>query len=120
MEEKMIRLNGLSLFSSVGLAETYFKDYDIDMKIANELTDVRAKFHKHLYPDCKMVVGDITQTEIKQEIIDDAIQEKVDFVIATPPCQGMSLAGLRKKDDVRNRLFICIRFFRCIESRRFI
>lgn len=103
---KMTKLNGLSLFSSVGLAETYFKDYDIDMKIANELTDVRAKFHKHLYPDCKMIVGDITQTEIKQEIIDEAIHEKVDFVIATPPCQGMSLAGLRRKDDVRNRLIL--------------
>ena len=103
---KMTRLKGLSLFSSVGLAETYFKNYDIDIKIANELTDVRAKFHKHLYPDCKMIVGDITQEKIKQEIIDEAIQEKCDFVIATPPCQGMSLAGLRKKDDVRNRLIL--------------
>ena len=27
-------------------------------------------------------------------------------MIATPPCQGMSLAGLRKKDDVRNRLIL--------------
>ena len=64
----MTRLNGLSLFSSVGLAETYFKDYDIDVKIANELTDVRAKFHKHLYPDCKMVVGDITEGKSNKKL----------------------------------------------------
>lgn len=101
-----MRLNGLSLFSSVGMAETYFCDYDIDMKVANELLEVRAKFHKHLFPDCKMIIGDITEENIKQEIIDSAISAKCDFVIATPPCQGMSSAGLQKKDDSRNRLII--------------
>ena len=43
---------------------------------------------------------------IKKEIIDSAIKLKCDFVIATPPCQGMSSAGLQKKDDARNRLII--------------
>lgn len=101
-----MKLNGLSLFSSVGMAETYFKDFDIDMKVANELLDVRARFHKHLYPSCEMIVGDITDKSIKKKIIKSAIAAKCDFVIATPPCQGMSSAGLQKKDDPRNRLII--------------
>ena len=101
-----MKLNGLSLFSSVGMAETYFSAYDIDVKVANELIETRARFHKHLYPNCKMIVGDITKESIKKEIIDSAIKLKCDFVIATPPCQGMSSAGLQKKDDARNRLII--------------
>lgn len=101
-----MKLIGLSLFSSVGIAETYFNDYDIEVKVANELLDVRARFHKHLYPNCKMITGDITQKEIKHEIITNAIASKCDFIIATPPCQGMSSAGLQKKDDARNRLII--------------
>lgn len=101
-----MKLNGLSLFSSVGLAETYFCEYDIEVMVANEWLETRAKFHKHLYPNCKMIVGDITDKCIKKDIVDSAIAAKCDFVIATPPCQGMSSAGLQKKDDVRNSLII--------------
>lgn len=101
-----MKLYGLSLFSSVGMAETYFDDYDIDVKVANELLEDRAKFHKHLYPDCEMIIGDIKEKSIKSKIIKSAKKNKCDFVIATPPCQGMSSAGLQKKDDPRNRLII--------------
>lgn len=99
-----MELKGLSLFSSVGIAETYFKDYNIKVKVANEFLENRAKFHKHLYPDCEMVTGDITDINIKKDVIALAKKAGCDFIIATPPCQGMSSAGLQKKDDPRNRL----------------
>ena len=40
-----------------------------------------------------MIVGDIKDETIQKQIIDESIKSKVDFIIATPPCQGMSLAG---------------------------
>ena len=101
-----MRLKCLSLFSSVGMAETYFDEYDIEMKVANELLEDRARFHKHLYPDCEMITGDITDRAIKNKIVRLAKEQNCDFIIATPPCQGMSSAGLQKKDDPRNRLII--------------
>ena len=36
--------------------------------------------------------------------LDSKIVEKVDFIIATPPCQGMSVAGNRAEFDERNQL----------------
>lgn len=98
------RLIGLSLFANVGVAEAYFKEIGIDIVIANELIDKRAKFYSDVYPDTHMIVGDITDDEIRSQIVNEAIAKRVDFIIATPPCQGMSVAGNRAEFDERNQL----------------
>ena len=98
------RLIGLSLFANVGIAEAYFKEIGIDIVIANELLEQRAKFYSDVYPDTNMIVGDITDDELRTKIVNEAIAKKVDFIIATPPCQGMSVAGNRAEFDERNQL----------------
>lgn len=100
----MSKLKGLSLFANVGIAEAYLKDIDVDILIANEIDSDRAKFYKELYPDVHMICGDITNDDIRNKIINEAIMKGVDFIIATPPCQGMSEAGLRLEFDPRNQL----------------
>ena len=97
-------MNGLSLFANVGIAETYLKDVGINVVVANELLPERARFYSHLYPTCKMIQGSITDESIKQEIIDSSIRMNVEFVLATPPCQGMSIAGEMNPYDERNSL----------------
>ena len=97
-------LNGLSLFSNVGIAETYFYKYNINICVANEIDPQRAKFYKELYPQCDMICGDITDNKIFNEVIKKSLNNNVDFIIATPPCQGMSTAGKKDPDDVRNNL----------------
>ena len=99
-----MRLNGLSLFSNVGIAEAYFKDVGIDIVLANEIDEKRAKFYQEVYSDAHMICGDITDQTTRGEIIKEAIQKNVEFIIATPPCQGMSEAGLRLEFDPRNQL----------------
>ncbi len=99
-----MKLNGLSLFANVGMAETYLKDVGIEIKVANELLQERADFYNHLYPSTTMIVGDITDDSIYSKVIKKAKEQKVNFIIATPPCQGMSLAGKMDKDDIRNQL----------------
>lgn len=99
-----MRLTGLSLFSNVGMAETYFEKEGIDIVVANELIEKRAKFYRHLYPKTNMICGDITKNNVRSKIIEESINKKVDFIIATPPCQGMSSAGNRNPFDVRNQL----------------
>lgn len=99
-------IKAMSLFANVGIAETYLKSAGIDVVIANEIEPNRVKFYKHLYPKVDTVVGDITTIDIQDKLIQKALKEKIDLIIATPPCQGMSTAGKRENKDPRN-LLIC-------------
>lgn len=100
----MKKFNAVSLFANVGVAEAYLSETGINVAVANEIDPVRAKFYSHLYPETNMIVGDITKEEIQNEIISCCKQNNVDFLIATPPCQGMSLAGKMDPLDQRNQL----------------
>lgn len=99
-------IKAMSLFANVGIAETYLRNAGIDVVIANEIEPDRVQFYKHLYPEVDTVVGDITTDEIQRELVSKAIDENVELIIATPPCQGMSTAGKKDNDDPRNSL-IC-------------
>ena len=98
------RLRGLSLFANVGIAEAYLQEVGVDILIANELIEDRARFYSDIYQGSHMIVGDITNDELRTKIVDEAINKEVDFILATPPCQGMSVAGNRAEFDERNQL----------------
>lgn len=100
----MNRMKGLSLFANVGVAETYLEDCGIDIVLANEIDNKRARFYTHVHPKTEMIIGDITNDNINKTIIEKAQNYGIDFVIATPPCQGMSLAGKMDPNDERNQL----------------
>ena len=97
-------MKALSLFANVGVAEAYLKDIGLDVVVANELEEKRADFYAHLYPECDMVCGDITDEETYRNIIEKAKKQNVEFILATPPCQGMSIAGHNSPYDERNSL----------------
>ena len=104
-----MKLKGLSLFSSAGIAETYYKDIGIDIVIANELIEKRANLYKKLYPTSTMIQGSILDKEVNTKLQEELKKEKIDIIIATPPCQGVSLAGKNKSqqamaNDERNHL----------------
>lgn len=92
------RLKGASMFACAGIGETYFKEAGIDIVVANELLPKRCDFYREMYPETKMITGDITDTAIKNEFI-DSIPKDADFLIATPPCQGISNLGKNKNLD---------------------
>ncbi|MCH5337339.1 MAG: DNA cytosine methyltransferase [Acetatifactor sp.] len=100
----MPKLKGLSLFANVGIAEAYMESIGVDILIANEIEVERARFYQDVYPKTHMVCGDITDDVVRTNVINEAIEKNVDFIIATPPCQGMSEAGLRLEFDPRNQL----------------
>ena len=91
-------IKGASMFSGGGIAETYFEKAGIDIIVANELIERRGKFYQDMYPNSKMIIGDITDDKIKEEFM-DSITDDVKFLIATPPCQGVSALGSNKHLD---------------------
>lgn len=102
-------MKGISLFASAGIAEFGLKNLNIDIVLANELLETRAKAHKFWHPSTYVVQGDITKEEIKQKIIGKLKGVNIDFVLSTPPCQGVSLIGKNKTnsqmlEDKRNYL----------------
>jgi DNA (cytosine-5)-methyltransferase 1 len=100
----MGKIKAMSLFANVGIAETYLKEIGIDVVIANELDHQRVEFYKYLYPSTNMIEGDITNSRVQDKLIELAKREKIDLIMATPPCQGMSTAGKKDKKDIRNLL----------------
>ena len=99
-------LTALSLFANIGISEVYLREKcGIHTIVANELEKKRAEIYSKIYPDTKMIVGDITLEKTKQEIYTHA--KSVDLIIATAPCQSFSPLNANKDvDDPRNFL-IC-------------
>jgi len=100
----MHKIKGLSLFANAGIAEALFSDIGVEILIANEIDKRRASLYSELYKDTEMICGDITNDNIRTTIINKSIKKGINFIIATPPCQGMSEAGKRNVFDERNNL----------------
>jgi len=100
-------LKALSLFSNVGFGELYLKDIGIDVCVANELHKDRCELYKDLHPNTNVICGDITKKPIKDEIYKTCLDEEINLIIATPPCQGMSVANAKRlQGDPRNSLIV--------------
>ena len=80
------RIKAASLFANVGIAETYLSEIGIDVVVANEIDPRRVALYRHLYPETKMIEGDITSPEIKDQVVDYAVKNNVELLLATPPC----------------------------------
>ena len=123
----------ISLFSSAGVGCYGFKLEDFDCVVTNELItrrlDVQRYNHKCKY-ESGYICGDIADNSIK-DILYSQIDlwkkkeniSRIDVVVATPPCQGMSVANHKKSTNeiVRNSLVIeSIKIIKQVNPRFFI
>ena len=104
-----MKIKGMSLFSGGGIGEMSLGKTNVNIVIANELLPKRCEFYKFYNKNTDIVCGDITKKETKDILVDKALKAGVDFIMATPPCQGASLIGKNKdleamKSDFRNYL----------------
>lgn len=111
-------MNAVSLFANIGVAEAYLKDIGINVCVANELIERRAKLYSEIYPETHMICGDINTLSVFEMIVSECLKEKVEILMATPPCQGMSTAGPQSENDIRNSLIIpVIKMIKCINPK---
>lgn len=111
-----MKIKGMSMFSSAGIGELNIHSKNIDFVVANELLEKRAKTYSFFYPNTTMIQGDIRNPKIKEQLLNICKNEKVSFLLATPPCQGLSSVGKNKKQehffkDDRNYLIFEVFYF---------
>ena len=132
MIKKTNQLTYISLFSSAGVGCFGFKQAGFECIATNEFIERRLNVQR-LNNKCTLssgyIHGDITKIETKQLIFNEIDKwhkkgnDKVDVVIETPPCQGMSVANHKKSDNeiVRNSLVVeSIKIIRDIKPRFFL
>ena len=108
----------ISLFSSAGVGCFGFKTAGYECIATNEIIPRRLEIQKFNHK-CKYesgyICGDVTKQETKDYLFSQIdlwkrkeCIKRVDVLIATPPCQGMSVANHKKTDNeiVRNSLVI--------------
>ena len=107
----------ISLFSAAGIGCYGFKLENFKCLATVELLAKRIKFQKYnniCARDSQYIQGDLSANETLKRTFNEVLQglkdnktERLDVVLATPPCQGMSLANHKKKDELpRNSLVI--------------
>ncbi|TWT16472.1 DNA cytosine methyltransferase [Streptococcus sp. sy010] len=103
-----MQFNILDLFSGAG---GFSKGFD---QIKNFKTVVATDFNKEAletfaynFPDTDLIYGDITNKDIKKQILKIARSRQVNMIIGGPPCQGFSNKGKQLGlEDPRNFLFL--------------
>lgn len=91
-------IKGASMFASSGIGETYFEKAGITIVVANELLLKRGQFYSEMNPLSNMIIGDIRDKQVKNRFLKH-ITNDVKFLIATPPCQGISNLGKNRTID---------------------
>lgn len=105
LKKKLHVSNAVELFAGAGGMLYGMKEAGIKHIIANDIDKSACATLKVNNPETDVLCGDINDELIQHEIISKAIKEKADIIAGGPPCQGFSLAGFRRDDDPRNRLF---------------
>ena len=93
-----------SLFSSAGIGESRLHEIDCNVVFANEILENRCNLFAKINPGTDIECSDISDINVRRKIIKILLDKKVDVIMATPPCQGMSVAGKNLLDDPRNHL----------------
>ena len=107
----------ISLFSCAGVGCYGFKQEGFSCIASVELSQRRLNVQKCNHK-CKYesgyICGDMTSEETKEKIFDEINKwehydglKQVDVLVATPPCQGISVQNHKKKDEInRNSLVV--------------
>ena len=122
----------ISLFSSAGVGCYGFKQENYDCIATVEIIERRLNVQKHNHKcrfDSGYICGDMTLQETQNKVFREIqmwknhkLADDIDVVIATPPCQGMSVANHKKGNELkRNSLVVeSIKLIRQIKPRFFV
>jgi len=95
----------LDLFCGSGGLSKGFEWAGYKIVAANDNFPAACLTYKKNHPQTKLIEGDITRKDIKNELFSAIKNKKIDIIVGGPPCQGFSYAGKRMVEDPRNFLY---------------
>jgi DNA-cytosine methyltransferase len=103
-----MKFNILDIFSGAGGFSLGFDRYDnYETLIACDFDQKALYTFEKNFPKAKTICGDLTNSEVKNKIVQMAYENQINMIIGGPPCQGFSLQGKKLGiNDPRNFLFM--------------
>jgi DNA (cytosine-5)-methyltransferase 1 len=84
-------LRAVSLFSGAGLSDYGYKTAGFSFVVQAEIDAYRASLGRDNFPESRWIVGDLQATwKDVVRTYREATTDRLDLLVATPPCQGMS------------------------------
>ena len=99
------KLVAIDLFSGCGGFSYGFQQAGFHVTLGVDNTEIALKTFDLNHKDSKTMMLDLHLDEAIEAIVNETKKDKVDVIIAGPPCQGFSLTGTRNENDERNTLF---------------
>lgn len=99
------KLTAIDLFSGCGGFSYGFQQAGFHVLLGVDNTEIALKTFKHNHSNSNTLLLDLHKDSAIDEIVNNVKDNKVDVIIAGPPCQGFSLTGTRNENDERNTLF---------------
>ncbi|WP_371246777.1 DNA (cytosine-5-)-methyltransferase [Mycoplasmopsis agassizii] len=99
----MNKLKVIDLFCGVGGFSYGFEMTNLyEVVLGVDLWETALNTFKKNHSSTNLLLNDITKVELSYW---EQYKNKIDVIIAGPPCQGFSMSGKREINDVRNTLF---------------
>lgn len=113
-------MKAIDLFCGCGGIGLGLKNAGFDVVYANDVNEDALKTYSANFKETLVECGDITKInplDVKKKIKN----QKIDLIVAGPPCQGFSTSGKRNPNDPRNKLFKqLIKFVNVFQPNAFI
>lgn len=99
------KLKAIDLFSGCGGFSYGFQQAGYHITLGVDNTEIALKTFEKNHKNTKTLQLDLHLDSAIETIVETTKNEKIDVIIAGPPCQGFSLTGTRNEHDERNSLF---------------
>src|SRR5699024_3265361 len=97
----------LDLFSCAGgFSAGLDKLPQFNTLLALDINDYALETFKKNFPSVTTIAGDITNSEVKKNIIKLAKEKEINMVIGGPPCQGFSNKGKKMGLTIQETIFL--------------
>ncbi|MBP7306993.1 MAG: DNA cytosine methyltransferase [Saprospiraceae bacterium] len=102
------KLKVIDLFSGCGGFSYGFESAGFHVVLGVDNDETALRTFKANHSNSKTLLADLHDDRALDEIVNEVKGQKIDVIIAGPPCQGFSLTGARQKGDDRNKLFYSV------------